>query len=101
MSEARQKSPTGPTGLQRPTKEPAQFALFEMPPSWGEHWWGMPEFSMGDATPACRIVINFLTLDDVRRFAEMTKLKVTPRSDSTWFPQHALDEPKEWEYVED
>ena len=87
--------------LRRPTKQPQQATLFDVPPSWKEHWWGMPEFTMGDATPSYRITINFLTIEDVREFAEKTGLVVTARSDSAWFPPQRLEEPREWDYVED
>jgi hypothetical protein len=90
-----------PSTLRRPTREPKQAALFDIPAGWEEHWWGMPEFTMGDATPAYRITINFLTAEDVRAFAVKTGLTVTAQSDSAWFPPQRLDEPKEWEYVED
>jgi hypothetical protein len=87
--------------LRRPTRPAQQASLFDMPPPWEEHWWGMPEFTMGDATPMRSITINFLTVEDVREFARRTGLAITAQSDSAWFPPQRLDEPKEWEYVED
>lgn len=60
--------------------------LFDLGPEWEEHWRGMPAFEPIDAGPRYRITINFLTAADVAAFAERTGLRVTPRSDSAWYP---------------
>lgn len=60
--------------------------LFDLPPDWKAHWWGMPSFVMGDARPAHKITINFMTADDVAAFAATTGLRVTTQSDTAWFP---------------
>ena len=49
--------------IQRKTRTSDQFSLFEIEQDWRESWWGMPEFSMQDASPQHRITINFLTQD--------------------------------------
>lgn len=72
--------------LARPTREPTQDYLFDLPPDWATHWWGMPNFQMADATPEYRITINFMTADDVTEFARVSGIPVTTRSDSQWFP---------------
>jgi hypothetical protein len=89
------------SGLSRPTRESDAPSLFELAPSWKDAWWGMPDFTMGDATPAYRITVNFLTREDVRAFADRLQVRVTPRSDSMWYPTQRIDEPKEWAYVDD
>jgi hypothetical protein len=86
--------------LKRPTRPPEQDALFDLPPDWRLDWWGMPEFTMGDATPQYRVTINFLTLEDLREFSARLGVPLTPKSDSAWFPAQRLDEPKEWKYVD-
>lgn len=72
----------------RPTRENAQPLLFEelAEPDWKQMWWGMPEYTMGDASPAFKIVINFMTAEDVRDFAKASGIPVTTRSDSAWYP---------------
>lgn len=60
--------------------------LFDLPPDWKAHWWGMPSFDMGDARPSHKITINFMTADDVAAFARVTGLRVTTASDTAWFP---------------
>jgi hypothetical protein len=91
-----------PKTLARPTraKEIEQLALFDFEPDWRSEWWGMPEFAMGDATPQYRITMNFLTLEDLKEFSNKLGLNLGAKSDTAWFPQQKLDEPKEWAYVE-
>jgi hypothetical protein len=60
--------------------------LFEVEPSWKDHWWAMPEFSMGDARPRYKITLNFMTAEDVAEFSKATGLPVTVKSDSAWYP---------------
>jgi hypothetical protein len=85
------------TQLSRPTRTESQQALFDIEPDWKSDWWGMPEFTMGDASPQHRITINFMTAEDVMEFSRISGIPVTPRSDSAWFPpQKPLS--GEWEY---
>ena len=72
----------------RPTREPPP-TLFETAQTWEEHWWGMPAYSMSDATPTRRVMINFMTEEDVVKFSEQTGIPLTPRSDSAWYPPQA------------
>lgn len=75
-----------------------QEALFDLAPDWRSEWWGMPSFSMDDATPQHRISINFMTIEDVAEFARVTGIPVTTRSDSAWFPhQRPLNGSFEWD----
>lgn len=70
----------------RPTRESNEMTLFDIEPDWRESWWGMPEFSMQDASPQHRITINFMTAQDVIDFAKKTGIPVTVKSDTAWFP---------------
>lgn len=70
----------------RPTRVDNQPALFDDAPNWRADWWGMPSFSMADASPQYKVTINFMTADDLREFAERSGIPVTTRSDSAWFP---------------
>ena len=72
--------------IARDTREEIQPMLFDLEPDWRDHWWGMPDFEMKDAMPERSITINFMTDEDVLRFAELTGIKVTPKSDSGWYP---------------
>ena len=87
-------------GLARPTRRTLeQPTLIDVGPAWEEHWWGMPEFRMGDATPSHRVTVNFLTKEDLAAFADALGVQLSTRSDSMWYPPQRLDEPKEWAYV--
>lgn len=84
--------------IQRKTRENNQGSLFDLEPDWRESWWGMPEFTMQDASPQHKITINFMTQEDVAEFAKVTGLPVTSRSDTAWFPhQQQLNGQFEWD----
>lgn len=82
--------------IARPTRESAQGSLFDLEPDWRDHWWGMPDFTMKDATPQQRITINFMTQDDVAEFARLTGIPITTQSDSAWFPHQPKISGFEW-----
>lgn len=60
----------------------------------------MPEFVQGDARPSFTITVNLRTLDDLAEFAKRLGMRLTPKTDSIWFPAEDLDAPSDWEYVE-
>jgi len=73
--------------LQRRVRTKAKSAaLFEDGTWWEDAWWGMPEFSMGDASPSHRVTINFMSSDDLKEFSNLTGIPLTTRSDTAWFP---------------
>lgn len=61
-------------------------ALFEDNADWQKEWWGMPSYSTGDICPQRRVVLNFLTEADVEAFVKATGIRITPRTDSIWYP---------------
>lgn len=71
---------------QRPTRPSEGGLLFDVEPDWRSEWWGMPAFEMGDARPQYKIIVNFMTAEDVKAFAERAGLSVTTSSDTCWFP---------------
>jgi hypothetical protein len=78
-------------GIQMPERpmqkeEAEQITLFDIAEDWRDHWWGMPDFSMGDARPSYQITVNFMTADDVKEFANKTGIPVNIQSDTAWFP---------------
>ena len=78
--------------IDRALRPVEQISLLDLPPDWKSEWWGMPEFSMGDASPQHKITVNFLTTADVVAFAKRLGVPVTSRSDSVWYPhQRPLD----------
>jgi len=89
-------------GLRREVRDEAQESLFGDTPleEWRTHWWGMPSFTQGDARPAYRMTVNFMTPEDVADFATRLGVRATTRTDSLWYPAQVIDQPNQWEYVE-
>lgn len=83
----------------RPCRERKKGKLLKLEPAWNEEWWGMPEFEMKDATPQHRIVVNFMTSEDVKDFAKKLGVNLTVKSDSTWWPPQNRLQNSEFEYV--
>lgn len=91
-----------PSDLIRPERSENlhQPLLFEdLSAEWEDHWFGMPEFNMKDTRPEYRIAINFLTAEDIKAFAELTGIRVTPASDSGWYPHQPKLTPGKYYYT--
>lgn len=73
--------------------------FFDLEESWCDHWWGMPEFSMGDATPGHQITMNFMTLEDLQDFAKKVGLNLTSKSNSVWWPKQDRLKPRSFFYT--
>ena len=58
----------------------------EMENEWQKEWKGMPEFVSERNKPYQKISISFETPEDVKRFAEITGIPITPRTDRGWYP---------------
>lgn len=56
-----------------------------------KEWIGMPEMVAENKKPFQQIIVSFRTYDDVKMFAEKLGLKVTPKTNSTWFPEKKWD----------
>lgn len=88
--------------LNRPTRKKSDIKGFFTEPGvqkWEDHWWGMPEFTMGDARPRYQITMNFMTREDVKEFANKTGLGVTTKSNSAWFPPQKRMKAREYIYI--
>lgn len=83
----------------RPTREIKCVNLFDVEPDWKNIWWGMPEFEMKDATPKYQITMNFMTKEDVQDFAKKLGIRVTHKSDSTWWPPQERLKSAQFEYI--
>lgn len=89
--------------LRRRVRTEEQGALFDLDQctDWRAHWWGMPSFEQGDARPAYRITMNFMSLEDVEEFGRRLGLRAGSQTDSLWFPLENVDRPSDWEYVDE
>lgn len=87
----------------RKVEEPANLFGEEFDePNWSADWWGMPHFSHQDARPTRKVVVNFMTVEDVLEFARVTGLSISQKTDTVWFPdqqklkgEFVYDGPKE------
>ena len=79
----------------------SQEILFDVPPHWEDQWNGMPEYKMGNTEPAQKITISFKSFDDVKEFGRLIGQRVTPQTDSLWFPKQDWIPPKTMRYVDE
>lgn len=80
-------------------REDAQFLLFDSEHAVNDHYWGMPEFNYGNASPHRKVTINFETPQDVIDFTKATGIRITENTDSGWFPPRRVSIPLEFFYT--
>lgn len=80
-------------------RDESQFNLFESEHAVNDHYWGMPEFAYGDASPYRRVSINFETPQDVIDFQKTSGIKLTENTDSVWFPPRKASGPLDFFYT--
>lgn len=61
--------------------------LFAMPPSWSEHWDGMPHFQQRDLMPWQTVKVHLRNADDRQAFADLVGQRIGERTISVWFPK--------------
>ena len=74
-------------------KENNQESLFDIEEynKWKEEWKDMPEFEHEDLTPIKSIIVHFETLEDMREFAKLVDQKITPKTQSLWYPEAKIN----------
>lgn len=82
----------------RPVREKKK-GLLDLEEPWKDIWWGMPEFEMKDATPQYQIMMNFMTKEDIKDFAEKLGINITAKSDSSFYPPQKRLKNSEYEYT--
>lgn len=70
-------------------KEPEDPATF-----YERVWKGMPEFTRGSTMPFQKIVVNFETREDVKRFEAIAGQRLTDSTNSIWFPYKGMENMK-------
>ena len=63
-----------------------------------KQWAGMPDFSLDG--PEWQIVVSFRHKKDVKKFAELLKVRVTEDTKSIWYPQKPRDPIGSMKFVE-
>lgn len=59
-----------------------------IPKDWEKEWQDMPEFNRIDGQVVQKIIINFRSHEDVKKFGELIGRKLTTKTDSIWFPNY-------------
>jgi len=88
-----------PEGMERATRAQPQ-GFLDVTPDWEKQWWGMPEFISGDASTHQKIVMNFLTAEDVQEFAELLGKRITKKTKSLWFKKENVVKRGDFCYVD-
>lgn len=52
-----------------------------------KEWEGMPEFENKDLSAIKQITVNFMTLDDYKKFSELIGQSLTEKTRSIWYPE--------------
>jgi negative regulator of genetic competence, sporulation and motility len=53
---------------------------------WQKEWKDMPEFISENKKPYQQIIVSFRDFNDVKEFAKILGLNVSPKTDALWFP---------------
>ena len=78
-----------------------QGTLFEQETETMEEWQGMPEYVTDDITPHRQIIVSFRNPEDVREFARLLNLRLTPKCHDTWYPAMAINDTISKGYVDE
>lgn len=81
-------------------KEPTLFNIEDLE-KWKTEWIGMPEFVQEDLDPVQQIMVSFETREDVEKFAELTKQKLTYKTKSIWYPESSKEKPSNFIYIDE
>jgi hypothetical protein len=82
----------------KPNKQ--QVTLFGEQEAWREEWVGMPEYEQENLLPNYSVKVNFATVDDLKRFAELIGQPLTTKTKSVWFPPQKKAELSKFVYVD-
>jgi hypothetical protein len=66
---------------------------------WQKEWKDMPEFIQEDLTSFRKIIIHFRNNEDVKEFAELLGIKITPKQPSLWFPEMPIRRASHLRYI--
>lgn len=72
-----------------PYVDPEQTSMFEPDEltTWAGEWDGMPEFKQEDQESTKKLIVHFETLKDLADFAKLVGQRITPITQSIWFPE--------------
>ena len=76
------------------------YTLFDKGEWWEDEWQGMPEFVQEDQSPTKQIIVSFASYDDMRAFGELIGQKLTPNTQSVWYPKAEIGRYADKRYVD-
>lgn len=74
---------------------------------WKKHWIGMPEFKQEDNLPAKKLIINFRTEEDFKKFSDLymqhidTDLDISDKTKSFWYPKREKEQISVLRWIEE
>ena len=82
------------------SKSEKQLSLFDNETYHEKEWKGMPEFNQKDLTPYRTIIVHFKTREDMSAFAKLINQRITPRTQSLWYPEVTIETYADKRYVD-
>jgi len=84
-------------------KDDSQESLFDLEEfnKWKEEWKDMPEFDHEDLSPIKSIIVHFETLEDMRKFSKIVDQKLTPKTQSIWYPEAEINRYANKRYIDE
>ena len=72
-----------------PYVDPEQTSMFgdDEHSVWVSEWDGMPEFKQENQESTKKLIVHFETLKDLADFAKLVGQRITPITQSIWFPE--------------
>jgi hypothetical protein len=68
--------------------DPEQTSMFgDELTTWYGEWQGMPEFVQEDQSPNKSVIVHFASYADMAEFAKLVGQRLTPRTQSIWYPE--------------
>lgn len=76
-----------------------QKTLVDDAPAWTEQWQDMPEYTHKDLQPWRTIMMHFRCSEDVQKFVELIRQRVSPTTKFLWYPQAEIDHASHYRHV--
>lgn len=78
-----------------------QVTLFGDQEPWREEWQGMPEYVQKNLLPEYSVRVNFISIEDLQKFAELIGQPITSKTKSIWFPAQEKENLNRFVYVDE
>jgi hypothetical protein len=82
-------------------KPTSQMSIFEEQQGWEAEWQDMPEFVQQNLLPEKSIKVNFASIEDMKKFADLIGQIITIDTQYVWFPKAEIQMLKNKLYVDE